>query len=305
MELYIKFPLAICFTHGSGWRSLVGCSPQGREESDTTEWLHFQFSLSCIGEGNGSPLWCSCLENPRDRGAWWAAIYGVTQSWTWLNWLSSSSSSVYMGLLQWLSSKESTCNAGTAGTMSLIPASRRSTGGVNGNSLQYPCLKNPMDRGAWQTTVHRVTKSQVQLKRFSSSSSVYMSILISQFAPPSSSLTGSVLYVLLFIPDLQIGSSTIFLDSISVQFSSIIQSCMILCNPMHCSMPGLPVHHQLLELTQTHVHRVSDAIQPSHPLSSPFPPAFNLSQHEGLFQWCFSHQVAKVLELQLQHQSFQ
>ena len=73
-------------------RSLVGCSPWGHEESDTTERLHFHFSLSCIGEGNGNPLQCSYLENPRDRGAWWAAIYGVTQSWTsWLKRLSSSS----------------------------------------------------------------------------------------------------------------------------------------------------------------------------------------------------------------------
>ena len=74
-----------------GWRSLVGCSPRGREELDTTEWLHFDFSLSCIGEGNGNPLQCSCLENPRDGGAWWSAIYGVAQSRTWLKWLSSSS----------------------------------------------------------------------------------------------------------------------------------------------------------------------------------------------------------------------
>ena len=73
-----------------GWRSLVGCSPWGREESDMTERLHFHFSLSCIGEGNGTPLQCSCLENPRDRGAWWAAIYGVAQSWTRLKRLSSS-----------------------------------------------------------------------------------------------------------------------------------------------------------------------------------------------------------------------
>ena len=71
--------------------SLVGCSPWGREESDTTEGLHFPFSLSCIGEGNGNPLQCSCLENPRDGGAWWAAIYGVTQSWTRLKRLSHSS----------------------------------------------------------------------------------------------------------------------------------------------------------------------------------------------------------------------
>ena len=65
-----------------GWRSLVGCSPWGQEESDTTERLHFHFSLSFIGEGNGNPLQCSCLENPRDSGAWWAAVYGVAQSWT-------------------------------------------------------------------------------------------------------------------------------------------------------------------------------------------------------------------------------
>jgi len=76
-----------------GQRSLVGWSPWCLEESDTTERLHFHFSLSCIGEGNGNPLQCSCLENPRDRGAWWAAVYGVTQSRTWLKWLSSSSSS--------------------------------------------------------------------------------------------------------------------------------------------------------------------------------------------------------------------
>ena len=74
-----------------GWRSLVGCSPWGHEESDTTKRLHFHFSLSCIGEGNGNPLQCSYLENPRDRGAWWAAIYGVAQSRTQLKWLSSSS----------------------------------------------------------------------------------------------------------------------------------------------------------------------------------------------------------------------
>ena len=77
-----------------GRRSLVGCSPWGREESDTTERLHFHFSLSCIGEGNGNPLQCSCLENPRDRGAWWAAVYGVAQSRTRLKRLSSSSSKV-------------------------------------------------------------------------------------------------------------------------------------------------------------------------------------------------------------------
>ena len=92
-------------------------------------------------------------------------------------------------------------------------------------------------------------------------------------------------------------------NHLSVQ--SVTQSCLTLCNPMDCSMPGLPVHHQLLEFTQTHVHWVGDAIQPSHPLWSPSPPAFNLSEHQGLFKWVSSlHQVAKRLEFQLQHQSF-
>ena len=84
------------------------------------------------------------------------------------------------------------------------------------------------------------------------------------------------------------------------------QSCPTLCDPMNHSTPGLPVHHQLPEFTQTHVHWVSDAIQPSHPLLSPSPPAPNPSQHQSLFQWVnSSHEVAKVLEFQLQHQSFQ
>ena len=92
----------------------------------------------------------------------------------------------------------------------------------------------------------------------------------------------------------------------SVQFSSVAQSCPTLCDPMNHSTPGLPVHHQLPESNQTHVHQVGDAIQPSHPLSSPSPLALNLSQHQGVFQWVSSlHQVAKVLEFQLQHQSFQ
>ena len=92
----------------------------------------------------------------------------------------------------------------------------------------------------------------------------------------------------------------------SVQFSSVTQSYPTLCDPMKCSVPGIPVHHQLSESTQTHVHWVGDAIQPSHPLLSPSPPAPNPSQHRGLFQWVSSsHQVAKVLEFQFQHQSFQ
>ena len=101
------------------------------------------------------------------------------------------------------------------------------------------------------------------------------------------------------------GSSQMY-QSWYIQSSSVAQLCPTLCDPMNRSTPGLPVHHQLPEFTQTHVHQVSDAIQPSHPLLSPSPPALNLSQHQGLFKWVSSsHQVAKILEFQLQHQSFQ
>ena len=96
-------------------------------------------------------------------------------------------------------------------------------------------------------------------------------------------------------------------SSVQIQFSSFqLPSRVRLFATPCCSTPGFPVHHQLLEPTQTHVHRVGDAIQSSHPLSTPSPPAFNLSQHQDLFQWVGpSHQVAQVLEFQLQHQSFQ
>ena len=105
-------------------------------------------------------------------------------------------------------------------------------------------------------------------------------------------------------PQSQKTNQTDHMDHSSIQFT---QSCPTLCNPMDCSTPGFPVHYQLLEFAQTYVHRVSNAIQPSHLLSSPSPPTtFNLSQHQGLFQWVrSSHQVAKVLEIQLQRQSFQ
>ena len=89
----------------------------------------------------------------------------------------------------------------------------------------------------------------------------------------------------------------------SLQFSSVGQSCPTLCNPMDCSTPGFPVHHQLLEIAQIHVHQVGEATQPSHPLSSPSLPTINLSQYQGLFKWVSSsHQVTKILEFHLQHQ---
>ena len=103
------------------------------------------------------------------------------------------------------------------------------------------------------------------------------------------------LFAIFFIPSTKLGTR----DKRCVQFSSVAQSCPTLCDPMNRSTPGLPVHHQLPEFTQTHVHRVSDAIQPSHALSSPSPPAPSPSQHQSLFQWVNSlHEVARVLEFQ-------
>ena len=174
-----------------GWRSLVGCNPWGSWGSDTTERLHFHFSLSCIGEGNGNPLKCSYLENPRDGGAWWAAVYGITQSWTRLKWLSSSSSSsssvakelvncrrprfdswdgkihwrrdrppipIFLGFPGGSVGKESTCNAGDLGS---IPGLGRSPGKGKGHPLQYFGLENSMD-----CIVHGVTKNQTWLSDF-------------------------------------------------------------------------------------------------------------------------------------------
>ena len=169
----------------------MGCCPQGCIESDTLKGLSMH---ACIGEGNGNPLQHSCLENLRDGGAWWAAIYGVTQSQTRLKRLSSSSSSPY----------------------------RVTTDFTVYNSFAFSKRSN-----SWNH-------------------------IVCQFS--------------------------------SVQFISVAQSCPTLCDPMNRSMPGPPVHHQLPEFTQTHVHRLRDAIQPSHPGSSCSPPATNPSQHQSLFQ---------------------
>ena len=142
---------------------------------------------------------------------------------------------------------------------------------------------------------------------------LHVFLLLHQLAvPPSLSLFLSFPYpprhnnIEIWSTDTPIMASNCSSGRKNFVFSSVAQSCLTLCNPMTRSTPGLPVHHQLLEFTQTHVHRVSDAIQPSHPLSSPSLPAPNRSQHQSLFQWInSSHEVAKVLELQLQHHSFQ
>ena len=155
--------------------------------------------------------------------------------------------------------------SGDARDVGLITVSGWSPGGGNGNPLQYSCLENPLDRS------------------------------LAAYSPWG--IKGSDTTIQLRYNTDRGGYE---LGIVSVQLRPT------LFDPMDCSTPGLPVHHQLPAFTQTHVHRVGDAIQPSHPLSSPSPPAFNLSQHQGLFKWVSSsHQVAKLMEFQLQHQFFQ
>jgi len=164
-----------------GWRSPVGCSPWSRSESDRTEQLHFHFSPSCIGEGGGNPLQYSCLENPRDRGAWWAAVYGVTQSQTRLKRLSSISSRIISRRRQWHPTPV-LLPGKSHGRRSLVGCSPwgyeesdtterlhfhisfSCTEEGNGNPLQCSCLENPRDGGAWWAAVYGVAQSRTRLK---------------------------------------------------------------------------------------------------------------------------------------------
>ena len=223
-----------------------------------------------------------------------------------------------MGFLGGSDSKESSCNTGDLGS---IPGLGRSPGEGNSYPLQYTGLENSRD-----CIVHGVTKSQTWLSftqmLFTHKQKIICGTIWRNVdGTASDSDTRDYLlynnyfgnkYLNLRLPALF--SSVQFSRSVHVWlfatlwtlWTQSLSSCLTLCNPMNCSTPGLPVHHQLPEFTQSHVHWVSDAIQPSHPLLSPFPPAPNPSQHQGLLKWVSSlHQVAKVLEFQLQHQSFQ
>ena len=202
-------------------------------------------------------------------------------------------------------------NAGDPGS---IPRLGSFLGGGSGNPLQYSCLGNPLDRGAWQAAVRRATRvgqDWSDLACFVSRSIFDLPLFLVESLesfiffffflhfPSTNNFSLKALTVLCTYPVVNFFST--------MQISSVQPlSCVRLCYTMDCSMPGLPVHHHFPELTQTPVHRVGDAIQPSHPPSSPSPPAINLSQHQGLFKWVSSsHKVAKGLEFQLQHQSFQ
>ena len=158
-----------------------------------------------------------------------------------------------------------------------------------------------MDREAWRAAIHGVAKSQTRLSNWTELNWIELNrLLINLLNMYSTSKTSILQWSAFFIVQFSYPYMTTAKTTVSVHFSSVTRSCPTLCDPMNRSTPGLPVHHQLPEFTQTHVHRVSDAIQPSHPLSSPFPPAPNPSQHQSLFQWVnSSHEVAKVLEFQL------
>ena len=138
------------------------------------------------------------------------------------------------------------------------------------SDLPFPSPKDLHDSGVGPTSL----LSPVSTGRFFTTSATWETRIRTQTAFEITTYGSSFL----------LNSSSEALQAHQTQFSSVIQSCPTLCNPMNCNTPGLPVHHQLLEFTQTHVHRVSDAIQPSHPLSSPSPPAPNPSQHQSLFQ---------------------
>ena len=166
-----------------------------------------------------------------DRGARWAPVHGLAKSRTRLSDFTSLPVSGKTRVALWIPQvalvvKNPSTNAGDVRDMGSNPELGRSPGGRHGNPLQYSCLENPMDRGDWWAIVYRVKESDM--------------------------------------------TEWLTLHFFTVPFSSVAQSCPILCDPMDCSTRVFPVHHQLLELTQTHVHQVSDAIQPSHSLSSPF-----------------------------------
>ena len=157
-----------------------------------------------------------------------------------------------------------------------------------------------MDRKAWRAAVHGVAKSWTRLSDWTELKRINL----------KSSCHGSGVQridtYICMAESIHCSPKTITSLLIGYQFSSVTQSCLILCDPMDCSTLGLHVHHQLPKFTQTQVHWVSYAIQPSHPVPSSSPPALNLSQNQVLFKWVSSsHQVAKVLELQPQHQSLE
>ena len=238
------------------------------------DWVT-SFSLSCIGEGNSNPLQCSCLENPRDRGAWWAAVSGVAQSWTRLKRLSSSSASsqevIGSSLKVW-------CCSIPVIITTLLTTSNRETCNM---ASKWPSFRS-FPEGLLCRTVWVIAKTKPKSRIWKYYSSERWPQEINQQVSKCNREGGTK----------------------PIQFSLLVMSSSL--RPHGLQHARLPCPSPTPGVHQTHVHWVSDAIQPSHPLSSPSPHSFNFSQHQGLFKWVSSsHQGAKVLEFQLQHQSFQ
>ena len=220
--------------------------PWGSPGKNTGVGCHFL--LQCMKVKSESEVTQSCptLSDPMDCSPPGSSTRGIFQARV-LEW----------GAIAFSDSKEPACQCRRHGDASLILGSRKSPGGGHGNPPQYSCLENPMDRGAWWAAVHGATKGWTRLSDLACTSFGPRSL---EGPPePSSSLDDS-LYMRIS-----------WGHWIELHFSSVTQSCPAFCDPMNRSTPGLPVHHQLPEFTQTHVHQVSDAIQPSHPLSSPSP----------------------------------
>ena len=259
------------------------------------------------GEGNGNPLQYSCLGIPMDRRILWATVHGVAKNQTWLKQLSSSSTRV-----SYLHSQEHCWKSvspslvfGERG-VSLFPMLTftnvwRRFGWVGGCYWLLGCR----GKGCCWTSYNAQDGPQLRIIRPLMSVVLMVKKLRSQQNSEAVEQRGGKTLAFPLVSELSewaFRGSHILCPSVQFSLSVVSNSLW----PHDCSTPGLPVHHQLPELAQTRVHRVGDAIQPSHPLSSPFPPTFNLSQHQGLFHWVSSlHQVAKGLEFQLQHQSFQ
>ena len=187
--------------------------------------------------------------------------------------------------------KNSPANAGVAGDTGLIPESGRCLGGGNGNTLQYSCLENSMDQGVWEAIVLGFTESQMELSTKVKHDPQLQAVAPSPTRDSNKKETWCIKtkghptysqHLSVVLRGKQLITKAV--SHSSHILSSVAQSCPTICDPMDCSIPGFSAHHQLLELAQTHVHRVGDAVQPSHPLSPPSPPAFNLSQHQCVFQ---------------------
>ena len=258
----------------------------------------------------------SCLKTPVDRGAWWATVHRIAELDTTeqLTHTHTMASDFWSSLLLQPCHLIPTSAKGKCFSCSHFSGkegkAQKGQGDCSGSKSASLCL--PVNSLKWAFFSGRNYSSVLLFNHLSCVWLFSIPMTIAHQALLSFTTSLSLLRLMSIesiMPSnhLILSCPLLLLPSIfpSTQFSSVAQSCPTLCNPMDCSMPCFPVHHQLPELPQTNVHRVSDAIQASHPLLFPSP-ACNLSQHQGLFQWVSSsHQVAKVLEFQLQHQSFQ